>query len=248
MVTPAGRREWTAQLRGAVYRRDGTAVVALAADPARPAEVLQLLGDGLAVALVQQVDGAASASGECVALLRERGWIGDAELADQLDGFAGAGPSPMLRPLAVDLEELSEILEGDPMSTGGAVDRHTGQVWPRSAMEYFEEMGGEAGFVDGEAPDFEDEDRFLWIHGGGSGDGYRDMVRFIDTVGDSVNGQDRADRLGIAIQGRGAFRRFKDVLSRWPDELERWFEFSAERERGRTRAWLADAGYRVASS
>jgi hypothetical protein len=67
------------------------------------------------------------------------------------------------------------------------------------------------------------------------------MVLFIDTVADA----DRADMLGIAVQGRGAFRRFKDVLGRWPDELERWYEFSNERQRGRARGWLADAGYRV---
>jgi hypothetical protein len=35
------------------------------------------------------------------------------------------------------------------------------------------------------------------------------------------------------ISGRGAFRRFKDVLARWPDELERWYRVSNERERGR---------------
>jgi uncharacterized protein UPF0158 len=43
----------------------------------------------------------------------------------------------------------------------------------------------------------------------------------------------------------GAFRRFKDVLSRWPEELRRWFAFSDERQRGRCRAWLADEGYAV---
>ena len=48
-----------------------------------------------------------------------------------------------------------------------------------------------------------------------------------------------ADRLSIAINGRGAFRRFKDVLSRWPDLMERWFGFADERQRGRARAWLA---------
>ena len=47
------------------------------------------------------------------------------------------------------------------------------------------------------------------------------------------------------LAGRGAFRRFKDVLARWPGELERWHAFSAERQRGRARAWLADAGYYV---
>jgi hypothetical protein len=57
----------------------------------------------------------------------------------------------------------------------------------------------------------------------------RDMEAFVATVTDP----DRADRLSIAISGRGAFRRFKDVLARWPDELERWYRVSNERERGR---------------
>lgn len=67
------------------------------------------------------------------------------------------------------------------------------------------------------------------------------MERFIGTVRDPG----RADRLEIAITGRGAFRRFRDVLARWPKELERWEMFSTDRERGRARAWLADAGYYV---
>ena len=74
----------------------------------------------------------------------------------------------------------------------------------------------------------------------GSRAGYRDMAEFIDTVTDP----DRADRLGIAIQGRGAFRRFKDTLARWPAELDRWYGFSDDRQRGRARAWLAVEGYR----
>lgn len=224
------------KLRGATYRRDGVAVTALARDPARPADVLQLLGDGLATALVQEVDGAKEAAADCVAGLRERGWVGDAELADQLDALAGNAPTPMLRSLPVNLEELAGILEGDPMSIGGVIDLQTGEVWPRSALDYVREGGDD---VDG--PDFEDPDRCLWVHGEGSRDGYRDMVRFIETVADP----DRADRLAIAVEGRGAFRRFKDVLARWPGELDRWYTFSNERQRGRTRAWLADAGYRI---
>ena len=60
-----------------------------------------------------------------------------------------------------------------------------------------------------------------------------------------ADGAAEAARLMIAISGRGAFRRFKDVLARWPGELDRWYAFSAERQRGRARAWLADAGYYV---
>jgi hypothetical protein len=58
----------------------------------------------------------------------------------------------------------------------------------------------------------------------------------------------RADQLLIAIDGRGAFRRFKDTIARWPDELERWYRFSDERCRGRAREWLAASGYRAAPS
>jgi Uncharacterised protein family (UPF0158) len=67
------------------------------------------------------------------------------------------------------------------------------------------------------------------------------MEMFIDTVSDPH----RADMLAVAINGRGAFRRFKDTLLRWPEERDRWFEFSAERTRGRGRQWLAMKGYCV---
>jgi hypothetical protein len=58
----------------------------------------------------------------------------------------------------------------------------------------------------------------------------------------SVEDPGRAERL---IKGRGAFRRFKDELARWPGELERWHAMSEERQRGRARSWLAAAGYRA---
>jgi hypothetical protein len=215
-----------------VYRGDGVAVVRLLGTDG--AASLQLAGDGVAIALAQQVDGARRLAVACIASLRERDWIGDAELADQLDGLAGTGPTSLLRPLPVDLEELSEILEGDPLTAGGALDLHTGEVWHRSVVE----DGGDV-----EAPDLDDADRFRWVDGD-SRDGYRDMADFIDTLPDQRLG----DRLSHAIRGRGAFRRFADTLRRESeDELSRWFDFAGERKRGRARAWLADVGYRVAS-
>ncbi|MCE0764896.1 hypothetical protein LWC35_18590 [Pseudonocardia kujensis] len=226
MVTREDRREWLRQLRGAVYRGDGAAVVALLA-AGEPLPVWQLIGDGAATALAHRADGAAAHAADCAAALRSRGWVGDVELAEQLDGLAGTGPMPLLRPLRVDLELLTEILEGDPLTTGGALDLQTGDVWPRSAIEYAEEDGSDV-----EAPDFEDGDRFRWVDGD-SRDGYRDMVDFIDTVADSR----LAEGLRDAIHGRGAFRRFADTLARRSEvELSRWFEWSSERKRGRARA------------
>ena len=45
------------------------------------------------------------------------------------------------------------------------------------------------------------------------------------------------------MSGRGAFRRFKDVLARDPAELRRFFAFTNNRKRERAREWLAEEGY-----
>ena len=107
-------------------------------------------------------------------------------------------------------------------------------MWPQAAIEYALETGEE----DEETADPE---RWLAVHGEGSREGYRDMELFIASVEDAG----RAERLAVAIKGRGAFRRFKDELACWPGELERWHALSEERQRGRARSWLAASGYRV---
>ena len=124
------------------------------------------------------------------------------------------------------------------MTGGGRIDLHTGEVWPQAAIEDAEEVGEE----DPDADD--DEERWLPVFCEGSRAGYRDMEIFIDSLGD-----DRlADRLSRAIRGRGAFRRFKDVLAESPDLLDRWYGFSDDRHRGRARAWLAGEGFLIERS
>ncbi|MGH3143345.1 MAG: UPF0158 family protein, partial [Gaiellales bacterium] len=117
-------------------------------------------------------------------------------------------------------------------------DLHTGEVWPQPAIDYADEVDE----ADDAADDVEDPQRWLWVDSEGSRAGYRDMQRFIGTV----EHPGAADRLSIAIEGRGAFRRFKDLLERWPDLQDRWYAFSEDRHRGRARAWLADQGYLAA--
>jgi hypothetical protein len=63
---------------------------------------------------------------------------------------------------------------------------------------------------------------------------YRWMERFIATVTEP----DLRARLVAAIDGKGAFRRFKDVLMAFPNERERWFEFRTERLRSCMESWL----------
>ena len=219
-------------LRAAVYRADTDALEVALNDGAWPENALQLLGDGALEVARQRPDDIRPAARRCVAALRDRDWEGDAELADQIEAALGWGPTLLLKGLPVDLEELAGVLEGDPLTGGGRIDLHTGEVWPQAAIEYAEEVGEED-------PDDEDEERWLHVSCEGSRAGYRDMEIFIDNLND-----DRlADRLARAIRGRGAFRRFKDALAESPDLLDRWYGFSDERHRGRARAWLAGEGY-----
>jgi len=75
-----------------------------------------------------------------------------------------------------------------------------------------------------------------------SHESYGYMVEFIATVKD----EHLAELLEVAINGQGAFRRFKDVLLRYPEERERWFQFKDERLEERALEWLDDIGVTLA--
>ncbi len=64
---------------------------------------------------------------------------------------------------------------------------------------------------------------------------YRWMERFIPIVEDI----ELRTKLMQAIDGKGAFRRFKDVLVHYAVDRERWFAFRSERLRTFMEAWLA---------
>lgn len=63
---------------------------------------------------------------------------------------------------------------------------------------------------------------------------YRWMERFIATVEES----EFRHKLLASIDGKGAFRRFKDVLMSYPVDRERWFTFRSERLRFCMESWL----------
>ena len=65
---------------------------------------------------------------------------------------------------------------------------------------------------------------------------YNDMERFIRRVEDPQ----LRERLWRAIKGRGAFRRFKDLLTRHPDVRDQWFDFKDAQLERRLADWLED--------
>ena len=76
---------------------------------------------------------------------------------------------------------------------------------------------------------------FLRVEPASSREQYRWMERFVGSVSD----EPLRERLIISIDGKGAFRRFKDVLLAYPAERERWFSYRAELLHWHIQNWLA---------
>jgi hypothetical protein len=91
--------------------------------------------------------------------------------------------------------------------------------------------------VDGQTPVDLDELDMLVIDPLPSWIWYQDMADFADGITDERAGR----RLARAIDGKGAFRRFRDELhEEYPDLLPPWYAFRDARARRRAVEWLAD--------
>ena len=111
-------------------------------------------------------------------------------------------------------------------------------------VEYFglDENGEE--LDDDEADPYWGDDRYIRIPTLESYESYRFMEKFIATVQDAH----LQEMLEVAIDGRGAFRRFKDVLLRYPDERERWFGFNHEMIRQWAIDWLESQDIKISGT
>jgi len=133
----------------------------------------------------------------------------------------------MLELEQVALQDLCTALEDHSYDHGWWLDPATGAV-----ELWSEEIG-----LEGDVPD-PFENGWIGIEPIDSGDGYGDLADFTERVSDP-----RArDLLERAIQGRGAFRRFKDTLVEFPDLREAWFAFHGARLERRAIEWLAGHG------
>jgi len=75
---------------------------------------------------------------------------------------------------------------------------------------------------------------YLRVEPASSREQYRWMEKFVGSVID----EPLRERLIISVDGKGAFRRFKDVLLAYPAERERWFSYRAELLHWHIQTWL----------
>ncbi|MDB9525326.1 UPF0158 family protein [Oscillatoria sp. CS-180] len=139
----------------------------------------------------------------------------------------------------IDLEMLEEGFENTSGEISFYLDVKTGQIAMESSDFPSGILVGEGDF-DEETFDLSDSSRFLPIPMADSREGYRDMEAFINTLENPI----LKDKLEIAIDGSGAFRRFKNVLIGEP-ERERWFAFKQQQLRQRIFDWLEVNGIEV---
>lgn len=221
-----------ADLRGATYRGDIAAIVA-AVQGREIDDLLQHVGTAAEVVLASDPQAGEALALSVVNRLRERDAPGDDVLAEDLLAWLRGLPV-VAGAVPVDLSEVATMLEGDQGEPGGYLDLRSGEIVPEFLTDPAEV--GEDGVIDIDA----EPDRWLELNRLGSRDGWGDMAAFTARERNSHVRQ----RLESAIQGRGAFRRFRDVLAE-EGLIDRWRGYSDDRSIGRAREYLAGRGVRA---
>ena len=131
-----------------------------------------------------------------------------------------------MRVIPIRWTELETAFERNAPDTESFVDAKTGEVvvvvegQPECAELRSRVIGG--------------GDRYVKIEPASSREQYKWMEQFVAMVEDPA----LRERLVIAIDGKGAFRRFKDVLLNYPAEREKWFNYRAELLHWQMQQWL----------
>jgi len=132
--------------------------------------------------------------------------------------------------LEIDLDELCSAMENSSYEHEYYLDLDNGEILFLSEYMDNEETGKLKDQIE------ENFGRYERIPKAESHEGYEDMVDFIATVKD----EHLTELLEVAINGKRASRRFKDVLLNYPEERERWFRFRDDRTQERALEWLDD--------
>jgi hypothetical protein len=132
--------------------------------------------------------------------------------------------------LKINIDDLCEAMDDNSLDQEYFLDLETGEILFVSDYMDEEETSGLKERIE------EDFQRYERIPKAESYQGYQDMVDSISTV----DNERLVELLEVAINGKGAFRRFKDVLLSYPEDRERWFQFKDEKIEQRAMRWLED--------
>src|SRR4051812_41102299 len=140
--------------------------------------------------------------------------------------LASAAPSRGPARIELDWDALEIAVERNSPDTDSYLDLTTGRVLTITS--------GDPEAVINRQNISENIRNFIRIEPASSREQYRWMERFVGSVAD----EPLRERLIISIDGKGAFRRFKDVLLAYPAERERWFSYRADLLHWHIQQWL----------
>ena len=153
-----------------------------------------------------------------------------------------------MKKLKVDVEDIAMIMDNqDRFGNQYYLDTETGEtvVIPNELMSALQEGESCEGLPDWELqllPQareiFEGSDRNEEIPTRPSYEGYNLMVEFTEGVLD----QKIQRKLSIALNGKEAFSRFKNVLRDYPEVEKEWFQFKSKRDKKEVKDWLESIG------
>src|SRR5262249_18818790 len=131
-----------------------------------------------------------------------------------------------MRVVPINWTDLETAFERNSPDTESFLDLRSGEVVTVSqgAIDYGEQRAKVQAGGDG----------FLRIEPAASREQYKWMERFVA----GGTGEALRKRSVIAIDGKGAFRRFKDVLLNYPAERERWFSYRSDLLHWHMQKWL----------
>ena len=144
-------------------------------------------------------------------------------------------PAGSAKRVQVNWDDLEMALTSNPGEWTCYLDLETGEV-RMVPMDRLDD--DDDGLSEDEIDAGLEAGRLIHVEPLGSEIEYRWMADFTGTVS---NARLRG-RLEGALDGRGAFRRFKNTLLDFPAERERWFAFRDERLHAAAREWLGELG------
>ena len=132
----------------------------------------------------------------------------------------------------IDLEMLESAMEDSELTHSYFLNLVTGEV------VFFSDYLGLSEEDERLEEEIDGSNDYVAIERIPSHEAYQWMVEFVDELVAPAD-EDAAEKLFIALDGKGAFRRFKDTLHRVDEQwLQAWYQWRDQRLRAAVQEWL----------
>lgn len=153
-----------------------------------------------------------------------------------------------MKKLKVDVEYIAICMEDqDRVDYNYYLDKESGEtiVLPREVVDALEEEEllqslpeWELKLVDLAKDILSGNPRYVEIPIKWSREAFNDILEFAEKISD----QKIRERIHLTVRGKGAFRKFKDILQEYPEIEKEWHRFKYEREKKEVLDWLESLG------